>query len=124
MLVYKVFSLIFKLWITLLTHLSLAGIPTIIHPFFGDQFFWANRVEALGVGSSVKKLTVSNLSEALNAATTDSKQISRAKFIGEQIRGVSISLRYCRCCTQHASRRMELLSLSNPSTETWNMLAH
>jgi sterol 3beta-glucosyltransferase len=32
-------------------------------------------------------LTVSNLSEALNAATTDSKQISRAKFIGEQIRG-------------------------------------
>jgi sterol 3beta-glucosyltransferase len=52
----------------------------------------------LGVGTSVKKLTVSNLSDALNAATTDYKQISRAKFIGEQIRGVSISLRYCRCC--------------------------
>ena len=111
------------LWISLLTHLSLAGIPTIIHPFFGDQFFWANRVEALGVGSSIKKLTVSHLSEALNAATTDVKQISRAKFIGEQIRGASISLRYCRRCTHHTFRRMGLLSLSNPSTETWNMLA-
>jgi len=63
-----------------------AGIPTIIHPFFGDQFFWADRVEALGVGTSVKKLTVSNLAEALIAATTDHKQIDRARLMGEQIR--------------------------------------
>lgn len=66
----------------------LAGIPTIIHPFFGDQFFWADRVEALGVGAGVRKLTVGALSDALVAATTDVKQISRAKFLGEQIRGV------------------------------------
>lgn len=26
-----------------------AGIPTIIKPWFGDQFFWASRVEKLGV---------------------------------------------------------------------------
>ncbi|KAF8269299.1 hypothetical protein EI94DRAFT_1771268 [Lactarius quietus] len=63
-----------------------AGIPTIIRPFFGDQFFWADRVEALGVGSSVRKLTVENLSEALIAATTDQRQIARAKLVGEQIR--------------------------------------
>jgi sterol 3beta-glucosyltransferase len=72
------------------TALSLpAGIPTIIHPFFGDQFFWADRVEALGVGSGVRKLTVDNLADAFVAATTDIKQIDRAKLIGKQIRDVS-----------------------------------
>ena len=110
-------TLIFGLWISLLTHLALAGIPTIIHPFFGDQFFWADRVEALGVGTSVKKLTVSNLSEALITATTDPKQVDRARFIGEQIRGVSVTLRHCRYYTQYTSRRMGLLQLLNPSTE-------
>jgi len=63
-----------------------AGIPTIIHPFFGDQFFWADRVEALGVGTGVRKLTVSALSDALVSATSDPKQIARAKTIGEHIR--------------------------------------
>lgn len=63
-----------------------AGIPTIIKPFFGDQFFWADRVEALGIGASVRKLTVENLKDALVVATTDQKQIDRAKLVGEQIR--------------------------------------
>lgn len=63
-----------------------AGIPTIIKPFFGDQFFWADRVEALGIGTSVRKLTVENLKDALVTATTDQKQIDRAKLVGEQIR--------------------------------------
>ncbi|TRM60133.1 glycosyltransferase family 1 protein [Schizophyllum amplum] len=63
-----------------------AGIPTIIHPFFGDQFFWADRVEALGVGSGVRRLTVDSLTDALAAATTDEKQIYRAKTVGEKIR--------------------------------------
>jgi hypothetical protein len=45
-------------------------------------------VEALGVGSGVRKLTVEHLTEALVVATTDAKQISRAKLIGEQIRSV------------------------------------
>jgi len=63
-----------------------AGIPTVIKPFFGDQFFWADRVEALGVGCGVRKLTVDGLTSALRAATTDVKQIDRAKLVGEQIR--------------------------------------
>lgn len=72
-----------------------AGIPTIIRPFFGDQFFWADRVEALGVGTGVRKLTVDSMAEALIAATTDHKQIDRAKLVGEQIRsenGVAIAI--------------------------------
>lgn len=74
------------------TDLLTAGIPTIIKPFFGDQFFWADRVEALGIGTGVRKLTVQSLSEALIAATTDVKQIERAKRVGESIRAVSL---YC-----------------------------
>jgi sterol 3beta-glucosyltransferase len=70
-----------------------AGIPTIIKPFFGDQFFWSDRVEALGIGSGVRKLTVENLTAALVAATTDMKQISRAKVIGQTIRSVSTRVR-------------------------------
>ncbi|KAG9015195.1 Sterol 3-beta-glucosyltransferase [Tulasnella sp. JGI-2019a] len=63
-----------------------AGIPTIIKPFFGDQFFWADRVEALDVGSSVRKLTVDNLTAALKSATTDIKQIEKAKLLGQKIK--------------------------------------
>lgn len=64
------------------------GIPTIIKPFFGDQFFWADRVEALGIGTAVRKLTVESLTQALITATTDQKQIARAKTVGEKIRAV------------------------------------
>jgi hypothetical protein len=45
-------------------------------------------VEALGVGASVRKLTVENLADALITATTDQRQIARAKLVGEQIRSV------------------------------------
>lgn len=90
-----------------------AGIPTIIRPFFGDQFFWADRVEALGVGSGVRKLTVASLTEALITATHDQKQIDRARLIGEQIRsekGVAIAiesiyrdLEYARSLIKHTT---------------------
>ena len=70
------------------TQVYTAGIPTIIRPFFGDQFFWADRVEALGIGAAVRKLTVETLSDALREATTNQKLIDRAKVIGEQIRAV------------------------------------
>lgn len=45
-------------------------------------------MEALGIGTGVRKLTVENLAEALVTATTDQKQVDRAKLIGEQIRAV------------------------------------
>lgn len=67
-----------------------AGIPTIIKPFFGDQFFWGDRVEALGIGTCVRKLSVDNLVEALILATTDEKQLARAKLVGEEIRAVRL----------------------------------
>lgn len=80
-----------------------AGIPTIIRPFFGDQYFWGDRIEALGIGSCVRKLTVDNLSEALLAATTDEKQIAKAKLVGERIRSVSVFFIYFSLVTQRST---------------------
>ena len=95
----------------------IAGIPTIIRPFFGDQFFWADRVEALGVGTGVRKLTVSTLSEALLAATSDPRQISRAKSLGEQIRAVR-PLNFYSEIVSFSTRRMESPLPSSLSIET------
>ncbi|PWN41827.1 hypothetical protein IE81DRAFT_314651 [Ceraceosorus guamensis] len=63
-----------------------AGIPTIVKPYFGDQFFWGAQLEALGVGSCVRELTAENLAAALVKATQSPRQIERAKALGEQIR--------------------------------------
>ena len=69
-----------------------AGLPTIIKPFFGDQFFFGSRVEDLGVGICLKKLNVSILSRALWEATHSERMVIKAKVLGEQIRKVSHEL--------------------------------
>lgn len=66
-----------------------AGIPTIIKPFFGDQFFFGSRVEDLGVGICMKKLNVTVFSRALWEATCSERMIVKARELGEQIRNVS-----------------------------------
>ncbi len=66
-----------------------AGVPTIIKPFFGDQFFFGSRIEDLGVGICMKKLNVSVFSRALWEATHSERMIIKAKVLGEQIRTAS-----------------------------------
>ncbi len=56
-----------------------AGLPTVVKPYFGDQFFWGQQIESLGVGSCVRNLTADNLAAALITATTNTKQIERAR---------------------------------------------
>ncbi|KAH7050687.1 hypothetical protein BKA57DRAFT_308184 [Linnemannia elongata] len=63
-----------------------AGIPIAIKPYFGDQHFWAQRVEDAGVGVWCHDLTVKKLSAALTAITTDEKMIKKAQLLGERIR--------------------------------------
>ncbi|KAG0205563.1 Sterol 3-beta-glucosyltransferase [Mortierella sp. GBA30] len=63
-----------------------AGIPTVIKPFFGDQYFWAQRFEEAGVGVWCHDLTVKKLTSALVTITTDEKMIKKAHSIGEKIR--------------------------------------
>jgi len=66
-----------------------AGVPSIVTPFFADQPFWAQRVYELGVGPRPiprKRLTVDNLTEAIEHAVSDEEMRKRAALLGERIR--------------------------------------
>ncbi|KAI7873656.1 UDP-Glycosyltransferase/glycogen phosphorylase [Lichtheimia hyalospora FSU 10163] len=63
-----------------------AGLPTVIKPFFGDQRFWGQRVEELGVGVCLAKLTVDKLSDALMLVTRNNAMINKANMLGTTIR--------------------------------------
>ena len=65
-----------------------AGIPTIIRPFFGDQYFFASRVEDLGVGIHLKKWGPNAFGRALWEATRNERMIVKARVLGEEIRMV------------------------------------
>ncbi len=66
----------------------LAGLPTVIIPFFGDQPFWGSIVARAGAGPQpipFKKLTTEKLVSAINEALgAETKQ--KANSIGEQMR--------------------------------------
>ncbi|KAI0304370.1 hypothetical protein B0F90DRAFT_1948660 [Multifurca ochricompacta] len=63
-----------------------AGIPTLIRPWFGDQFFWASRVQKLGAGLRVNSLHSTEVANALKRATTDRIMKEKAASIGDRIR--------------------------------------
>ncbi|KAF9932846.1 Sterol 3-beta-glucosyltransferase [Linnemannia zychae] len=74
-----------------------AGIPTVVKPFFGDQYFWGQRLEEAGAGVWCHDLTVKKLTSALVTITTDEKMIKKARAIGEKIRaedGVGKAIQY------------------------------
>jgi len=77
-----------------------AGVPTVIVPFHGDQFFWARRVQELGAGPAPitrRRLTVERLAAALVAATSDPALRGRAAALGERIRaedGIGDAMRW------------------------------
>ncbi|KAG0151620.1 hypothetical protein CROQUDRAFT_56856 [Cronartium quercuum f. sp. fusiforme G11] len=62
------------------------GLPTLIHPFFGDQMFWADRVTRLGAGMRVESLSMSCLAGAFGKATKDRVMKEKAGQVGERIR--------------------------------------
>jgi UDP:flavonoid glycosyltransferase YjiC (YdhE family) len=76
-----------------------AGLPTTIMPFFGDQPFWARRVEDLGVGPAPlnrKTLTIYAPATAL-VAMDDPTMRSRADALGRAIRaehGVAAAIEF------------------------------
>ena len=67
----------------------MAGCPTVVVSFFGDQSFWGWRVRELGVGPKWiprKKLSVDKLAAAIQQAVTDQAMGERAASVGELIR--------------------------------------
>jgi sterol 3beta-glucosyltransferase len=81
-----------------------AGVPTIVKPFFGDQFFFGNRVEDLGVGICMRKLNVSVFSRALWEVTRSERMIVKARNLGERIRNVRYPI-IRMCCTVTNTRQ-------------------
>lgn len=67
-----------------------AGIPTIIRPFFGDQFFFGGRVEDLGVGILLRRWGAKSFARALWEATNSERMIVKARVLGERIRKVCL----------------------------------
>lgn len=66
-----------------------AGRPTVVVPFLADQFFWGERVEALGVGPRQlphRRLTADRLARAIEAAVGDEAMRRRAEALGERLR--------------------------------------
>lgn len=84
-----------------------AGVPTIIRPFFGDQFFFGNRVQDLGVGMHIKRVTENTLGKALWIACHDERMREKANILGTKF-----------------ERKTESRRPSKQSTATWNMPRH
>lgn len=62
-----------------------AGRPTVIKPFFADQFFWGERVEEMGLGLCIKQLTVERLANALRVVSTDEGMLKTAERVRHKI---------------------------------------
>jgi len=66
-----------------------AGIPQIVVPFLGDQFFWGLQVEKRGVGPKRiphSGLAAAKLGAAIQIVLSDSVMRQHAKELGEQVR--------------------------------------
>ncbi|KAJ7675882.1 glycosyltransferase family 1 protein [Mycena polygramma] len=93
-----------------------AGIPTLIKPWFGDQFFWASRVQKLGAGLRVPSLHAHDFSEALIKATTSRVMKEKAAAVGEKIRaedGVHTAIHTIYTYLEHASSYIETMRQSH-----------
>ncbi len=66
-----------------------AGVPNVVVPWFGDQFFWGWRVQELGAGPkpiSRNKLTTAKLVGAIQQAVSDDAIKRKAAQLGRRIR--------------------------------------
>lgn len=84
-----------------------AGIPPVISPLMGDQFFWAQLLEAKHVGvqagSSMTALTKEDVVDAIQRAD---KCTEAAKELGEEIRANGVGVdRMVRVLEDHFSKK-------------------
>jgi UDP:flavonoid glycosyltransferase YjiC (YdhE family) len=67
-----------------------AGVPQVVLPHILDQFYWAHRVDRLGLGPRglpVDLVTADILADRIDAATSDPAVASRAARFGQMIAG-------------------------------------
>jgi UDP:flavonoid glycosyltransferase YjiC (YdhE family) len=67
-----------------------AGVPTLVVPFIFDQFYWGERIAALGVGPKpipYQRLSVARLAKVITMAISDPQMRQRAAELGQKTRG-------------------------------------
>jgi UDP:flavonoid glycosyltransferase YjiC (YdhE family) len=74
-----------------------AGVPSVIVPFFADQFFWGSRLSALGLSPSPipqGALSATSLEKALRVMTGSGEMRARCRVLGQTVeaeRGVELA---------------------------------
>lgn len=91
-----------------------AGLPTLICPFFGDQMFWATRVQKLGAGIRVNSLSQHALTAALKKGS-ESRAMRKCMQLTEDApsqRRIASSRRRRRLSAKSFAQRTDAKRLS------------
>jgi vancomycin aglycone glucosyltransferase len=85
-----------------------AGIPQVVAPMFGDQFYWAGRVVHLGLGAAAahSTMTEESLTNALRQAL-DSTVEARARAFAGQVRADGATIAARQLENEYGSARPE-----------------
>ena len=90
-----------------------SGVPSIVIPFTGDQYFWGHRVTGLEVSPKPipkKKLTVEKLAIAIRTAVEDKTMRQGAAVLGQKIRSEDGVAQAVKAFHQHLSPKSMSLS--------------
>ncbi|PWN30102.1 UDP-Glycosyltransferase/glycogen phosphorylase [Jaminaea rosea] len=104
-----------------------AGLVTLIHPFFGDQFFWAGRVQKLGAGLRIGDLDVDNIAEGLKKASQDRIMREKATSVGELIQsedGVGNAIAFIESHLALSERKYHPLKKKRDSSSSGGVASH
>lgn len=66
-----------------------AGLPSVVVPYFADQFGWAERLHRLGISPKPiprKQLTIESLAAAISTVVSNSVMQQKAAQLGVKIR--------------------------------------
>lgn len=85
-----------------------AGVPAVIVPQFGDQYFWGDHAQRIGAALRPlprKQLTADKLAAALQQVTQDVDLRHRASAVGAMIRAEDGIIQAVRLIEAHAAQR-------------------
>lgn len=87
-----------------------SGVPSMVVPFLGDQFFWGRRVAEAGIGPApikMKQLTPKRLAKAIERMLFDTTLRIQAKSVGQKIQaenGVLNAIQVVNTCLSTANK--------------------
>ncbi|GEM45480.1 glycosyltransferase [Deinococcus cellulosilyticus] len=88
-----------------------AGVPSQVVPFFGDQPFWGNRVQMLGVGPAPiprKNLTAQKLADSIQRMVSDVAMQQKAVTLGQVIQTENGPMDAVAIIEQHVAESAQL----------------